>query len=234
MGHQKKKQKKAKRFLGTRLKLTLLSFLALALWFGYKQIESYFIEPEVVFVLGGHEDRERFAAKLAKQNPNLQVWVSSGSPKNYVEKIFKNRGIPNDRIHLDYEAIDTVTNFTTLVDDLEAQGITSVYLVNSDNHMRRARIIGEIVFGSRGITVKPMSVPSNYPPEPIEKSLRDGARAIIWLITGYTGCDILPTLSFATALASQPHDWAFLDRHLSSQSQTDPDRSSLPGSFLSP
>jgi uncharacterized SAM-binding protein YcdF (DUF218 family) len=184
--HQKK-QKTAKRFLGKRLKLTLLSLIALSLWFGYKQIEHYWIEPEAVFVLGGHEDRERFAAQLAKEHPNLQIWVSSGSPEDYVEKIFKNRGIASDRIHLDYQAIDTVTNFTTLVDDLEARGIKSVYLVTSDSHMRRAIVISEIVFGSRGITVKPIAVPSNSPPEPVEKSLRDGARAIIWLITGYTG-----------------------------------------------
>ncbi|MHC5832359.1 MAG: YdcF family protein, partial [Nostoc sp.] len=34
-----------------------------------------------------------------------------------------------------------------------------------------------------------VAVPSENPPESIEKSIRDGARAILWLATGYTGVD---------------------------------------------
>ena len=142
---------------------------------------------EAIFVLGGHADRERFAAKLAKEYPDLPIWVSSGSPRRYVQKIFKKAGISPERLHLDYNARDTVTNFTSLADQLKAQGIDSVYLVTSDNHMRRARLVGEIIFGSRGIVIKPVTVPSQSPPEPLEKSLRDGFRAILWIITGSTG-----------------------------------------------
>jgi hypothetical protein len=56
--------------------------------------------------------------------------------------------------------------------------------------MRRARVIGEIVFGSRGIIMKPLAVPSGRKPEPIEKSLRDGVRAILWVTTGHTGATL--------------------------------------------
>ncbi|MCZ0904957.1 YdcF family protein, partial [Microcoleus sp. HI-ES] len=98
-------------------------------------------------------------------------------------------GIESDRLHLDYRAVDTVTNFTTLVDELKAQGIESVYLITSDDHMRRAQIIGEIVLGSRGISFKPVAVPSGRTPEPVQKAVRDGARAILWLTTGYTGAN---------------------------------------------
>ncbi|WP_198648934.1 YdcF family protein, partial [Cyanothece sp. BG0011] len=118
--------------------------------------------------------------------------VSSGSPQNYVTKIFTNAGISGDRLHLDYQAKDTVTNFTTLVKELKAQGIDSVYLITSDNHMNRARIIGEIVFGTQGITLKPLSVPSDDSPEPIEKIIRDGGRSFLWLLTGKTGETLLP------------------------------------------
>jgi uncharacterized SAM-binding protein YcdF (DUF218 family) len=167
------------------------SALAVGLWFGYKQLESYWIQPEAVFVLGGHEERERFAAKLAQKHPNLPIWVSSGSPQDYAEKIFAKAGIESDRLHLDYRAKDTVTNFTTIVDELNARGINSVYLVTSESHMPRARLIGQIVFGSRGIVFKPLSVPSDSPPEPLEKCLRDGARAIFWLATGHTGATLI-------------------------------------------
>lgn len=169
----------------------LFPLIAVSLWFGYKQIESYLAEPEAVFVLGGHEERERFAAKLAQRHPDLPIWVSSGSPREYAQRIFAKAGIGSDRLHLDYQAIDTVTNFTTLVDELQAQGIDSVYLITSDNHMRRARLIGEIVFGSRGIVLKPISVPSGSPPESMGKCLRDGARALLWLTTGHTGAALI-------------------------------------------
>ena len=173
-----------------KLRLLFLSAIAVCLWFSYKQVQSYFVQPEALFVLGGHEEREGFAAQLAKKHPDLPIWVSSGSPKEYAQKIFTKAGIKSDRLHLDYQASDTVTNFTSLVDQLKAQGIDSVYLITSENHMPRARLIGEIVFGSRGIILKPVSVPSNSPPESIQKSLRDGARAILWLTTGHTGATI--------------------------------------------
>ncbi len=161
--------------------------MILTLCKGYKQIRNNSLSPEAFLVLGGHEEREKFAATLARQYPDLPIWVSSGSPQDYAKKIFYNRGITGDRLHLDYRANDTVTNFTTLVDELKAQGIDSVYLITSENHMPRARVIGEIVFGSRGIAIEPVAVPSKNPPEPIEKSLRDGARTVLWLTTGHTG-----------------------------------------------
>lgn len=157
--------------------MILLPLLTVGSWWSYKQIQSYLVKPEAILVLGGHEERERFAAHLAAKNPQLPIWVSSGSPSNYVKRIFANAGVNSDRLHLDYKAKDTVTNFTTLVDKLKAQGIDSVYLITSENHMRRARIIGEIVFGSRGIIIKPVAVPSDAPSESWDKCLRDGARA---------------------------------------------------------
>jgi uncharacterized SAM-binding protein YcdF (DUF218 family) len=165
----------------------LITLLTLGIYLGYKQLQSYFVQPEAIFVLGGHEDRERLAAKLALKHPDLPIWVSSGSPQEYVTKIFNNAGVSSDRLHLDYQAKDTVTNFTTLVKELKTQGIDSVYLITSDNHMNRARIIGEIVFGSQGIILKPLAVHSNSSPEPVEKIIRDGGRSVLWLLTGKTG-----------------------------------------------
>ncbi|MCS6813703.1 MAG: YdcF family protein, partial [Cyanobacteria bacterium] len=96
-------------------------------------------------------------------------------------------GIPRDRVHLDYQAVDTVTNFTVMARIFTEQNIHSVYLITSDYHMRRARVIGAIVFGSRNIHIHPVIVPSRRDPEPISKAVRDGLRALVWLFTGYTG-----------------------------------------------
>jgi uncharacterized SAM-binding protein YcdF (DUF218 family) len=166
--------------------------IPLLVWWGYKEAQSQFVQPQAVLVLGGSSarlEREKFTADFAQQHPNIPIWITGGSPKKSTEKVFYKAGIDTKRLHLDYEAVDTVTNFTTLVDDLQARGIKSVYLVTSDYHMRRASVIGEIVLGSRGINIKPVSVPSEYPVEPIQKSVRDGARALIWIATGYTGAE---------------------------------------------
>jgi uncharacterized SAM-binding protein YcdF (DUF218 family) len=156
-------------------------------WIGYRELENTWIQPQAIFVLGGEEERELFAAKFAHQHPNLPVWISGGAPQGYAKKVFKKAGVSTDNLHLDYRAIDTVTNFTTLVDRFESKGITSVYLVTSDDHMQRARAIGEIVFGSRGIKVKPVTFTSGRPSEPIQKTVRDGFRSLIWLTTGFSG-----------------------------------------------
>jgi uncharacterized SAM-binding protein YcdF (DUF218 family) len=157
------------------------------LWGSYRTIANHFAKPQAIFVLGGSPDREQFAARLAQDYPDLPIWVSSGSNKEYSEWVFEQAGISPDRIHLDYRAVDTLTNFTTLMDELRAKGITSLYLVTSDYHMRRAQWISEVVGGSRGIVFKSVPIPTDQPEEPIVKSIRDSARAIVWTVTGYAG-----------------------------------------------
>lgn len=186
-------------FIGTssyqqRKKRSFLWFcpiLLISLFFAYKELQSALVQPNDIFVLGGLEKREFEAAKLARNQPELQIWVSSGSPKEYVyPEIYDKAGIKRDRVHLDYVAQDTVTNFTALVDRLQLAGVESVYLMTSENHMLRARIVGEIVFGSRGIILKPRAVKSEGKPEPFYKTVRDGGRAFLWLFTGKTGVSL--------------------------------------------
>lgn len=164
--------------------------LPILLWFGYKEMKSQWEQPQAILVLGGSTQREKFAAEFAFLHPDIPIWISSGSPKGYAERVFDNAGIDQSRLHLDYRAVDTVTNFTTLVDELQARGIKRIYLITSDYHMRRAYVIGEIVFGSRGIHLKPVSVPTKHSPEPIVKVIRDGARALLWVTTGQTAANL--------------------------------------------
>lgn len=176
---------------GKSLRFMACIIALFTLW-GYKNVQNQVVQPQAILVLGGSTrllEREKFTAKLAHQHPNIPIWISGGSPPQHTKKIFANAGVDLRRLNLDYEAVDTVTNFTTLVDELQSRGIKSVYLITSDFHMLRACVIGEIVLGSRGINFKPVSVPSKNSPEPIEKSIRDGARAVIWVATGYTGAN---------------------------------------------
>lgn len=175
----------------SRLRPLIYLPLPLLLWLGIRQVARLWVQPEAVLVLGGSStqlERERFAARVARQHPDLPIWVSSGAPNvPYVKRVFAKSGVDPRRLHLDYQAVDTVTNFTTLADDLQNKGIKSVYLITSDYHMRRAWVIGEIVLGSRGILVEPVALPTAQQAEPWDKTFRDGGRAVLWLITGETG-----------------------------------------------
>jgi uncharacterized SAM-binding protein YcdF (DUF218 family) len=159
-------------------------------------------QKQAIFVLGGATERERFAAKFAQQHSRLPIWVSSGSPEAYARKVFARAGIKKSRVHLDYQAVDTVTNFTSLADEFQYQGISRVYLITSSDHMRRARVIGEIVFASRGIQLKPVPVSNKRTPEPPEKCLRDGIRAILWVNANYTDSSL--SQGDSTMSKSQP------------------------------
>ena len=148
--------------------------------------------PEAILVLGGGQTREPAAAQLAAQNPDLDVWVSSGLNSEQVQQFFIAQNVSLDRVTLDYDATDTVTNFTTLVDNLQAQNIRHIYLVTSDFHMQRSSAIAFWILGSHGIAYPPIIVPSNRPPEPYHKTLRDITRSWLWLLTGRTGSSLDP------------------------------------------
>ncbi len=171
---------------------TLLSLITLIASLTYIRHQQQFLTPPVALVLGGAPERERFAAQFAKAHPTVEIWVSSGSNPEYAQWVFEEARIPVEQWHLDYQAVDTVTNFTTLVDELEARNIEDVYLITSDYHMRRASVVAQIVLGSRGISFKPVAIPTEQVPERPEtvmREVRDGARSILWLVTGKTGSE---------------------------------------------
>jgi len=168
----------------------MLVILPLSLLWGYKKVQTIFVQPQAILVLGGSTkrlEREKFTADFAKKYPNLPIWISGGSPESATKKVFSKAGVNQKRLYLDYRANNTVENFTTLVDDLKKRDIKKLYLVTSDYHMRRATVIGEIVLGSRGIDFKTVSVPSQNNSEPVGKSIRDGVRSIVWVATGLGG-----------------------------------------------
>lgn len=163
---------------------SLVSCLSLNIWL----TRQYYPEPQAIFVLGGNLDRTKLAAQLWQQHPNLKIWVSDYEYLLEKQKEILTSGeVFEDHIVTDSRAVDTVTNFTTLVSRFRKNKIRHLYLVTSDYHMRRSRLIASIVLGSRGIVVTPVPVPSDKPTETLLRALRDGIRSIFWLMTGKTG-----------------------------------------------
>jgi uncharacterized SAM-binding protein YcdF (DUF218 family) len=157
-------------------------------------VSDYRPQRKAILILGGSPNREIYGAMYALKNPNMPIWVSSGSPKEYSQAVFSKAGIKSDRYVLDYRAVDTVTNFTTLVDEFSARQVTDVYVITDAFHMPRAQVIGSVVLGSRGIKMHPVAIPSNLiyadvqyrDKEVPKKSVRDGLRSLVWLFTGTT------------------------------------------------
>lgn len=147
-------------------------------------------QPQGIFLLGGGHGREVAAARFAKSYPELEVWISSGSSPDRAKAIFTEMGISMERVHLDDRATDTVTNFTTMVSVFQEQDIHHVYLLTSEFHMARSRTLATLIFGFHGIIVTPIPIPDGKPSEPWFKIVRDGFRAILWIITGYSGANL--------------------------------------------
>ncbi|WP_010305039.1 YdcF family protein [Synechococcus sp. CB0101] len=141
--------------------------------------------PQMILVLGGDVERERVAAELAERD-GLPVLVSGGSNPEYAHWLFGRRGLDQGRVQLDYRATDTLTNFTSIVEDLRRAKVRHVLLVTSSDHMQRAMLVGRLVAGSRGIGLTPVEVPcgERCTPEGWRKVWGDGARAALWVLTG--------------------------------------------------
>ncbi|KRO94060.1 MAG: hypothetical protein ABR96_04255 [cyanobacterium BACL30 MAG-120619-bin27] len=141
---------------------------------------------QMILVLGGDVAREREAAALAARQ-GLPVVVSGGSNPEYAHWLFEQRqGLPSHQVQLDYRARDTLSNFTSLVDDLRQARIRHALLVTSSDHMDRALLVGRIVAGSRGIhlTPVPVSCADLCQPEGRRKVWGDGLRAAVWVLSG--------------------------------------------------
>lgn len=170
--------------------LTILLLIPVRLAIAYHQSP----QPQAILTLGGWTDRENSAAEIARWYPDLKIWVSSGTPPKLVKPIFQAAGVSESRLYLDYRAVDTVTNFTTLIPEFKKHGIQHLFLITSDFHMPRAKAIATLVLGSQGIAFTPVAVPSNQPQEANIRIIRDITRALLWIFTGRTGASINPAL----------------------------------------
>ena len=149
--------------------------------------------PQLILVLGGDIDREKLGLKMAK-DLNLPIIISGGSNPEYSDWLVEKEGIPFNQVKRDYRAKDTLSNFTSLVDEISLQGINHALLITSEDHVERAMTIGTIVAGSRGIRLTSISVPcaSLCKKEKQKKHYFDLIRSITWITIGKDIKNIIP------------------------------------------
>jgi uncharacterized SAM-binding protein YcdF (DUF218 family) len=137
---------------------------------------------KAIIELGGNNNRLDTALELAKQHPDALIIISSeGYPAGCLAKL-KAAGISKDRFILDYNAWDTVTNFTTTLSIIRKQKIKELYVVTDLFHIPRSKKICETVYFGRG--VKRYYVPHGSDDHK-EILWYDWMRSLIWRTTGY-------------------------------------------------
>ena len=179
-------------WLGLSLLVVLIGFIPVRIAVAFHQVPT----PQAIFVLGGNSERTKFAGEFWLSRKDLDIWVSDFP--QYLDRqkqILKKFNVPSKQLHLDGAATDTVTNFTTLVDDFVDNNLQHIYLITSDYHMRRSRVIASVVLGSRGVVVSPIAVTSSrYQSESLVRVVRDFGRSLLWIFTGRTGASLNPDL----------------------------------------
>ena len=140
---------------------------------------------DAYLVLGGSIRREIYVASLAKQQPDIPILISQGSPDPCVVLIFERDGAPMSRVWLEKCARSTFENFYFSLAILQQWGVRRVQVITSPTHLPRAKWLGQIILGARGMwvdtyTVKEKGIPGNR--ESWFKTSLDVTRALVWAI----------------------------------------------------
>lgn len=164
------------------LLLLLMGVIAIKLAIAQRQAP----EPQAILVLGGGEGREEFAAQFAHKHPHLKIWVSSA---DYLKtsKFFREASISQRQIICEWRAVDTVANFTYNLKHLQSNHIKHIYLITSEDHLPRAKMIASLILGSRGIAFTSVAIPSDKRIESLFllRAITDFFHVLIWIITSY-------------------------------------------------
>jgi uncharacterized SAM-binding protein YcdF (DUF218 family) len=142
-----------------------------------------------ILYLGGGDVRIKSVPEAVELYPNATVFISEWEgARNRILNYLQSKNISLKKIVYNCEATDTVTNFTTMLPELIAYGITDVYILTSDWHMERASWIGWIILGTKGIKIHYFPTYGDTPPKPEStlRTIRDYFRSIIWWYTGIT------------------------------------------------
>jgi vancomycin permeability regulator SanA len=101
--------------------------------------------------LGGSVHRLNKAIETYRQNPGAFIIISSeGGTQQCLDKL-NAAGIPSTDYIFDFNAWDTVTNFTATYDYIRKRGTKTLFVVTDKFHMPRAMAIAKIVYLFTGV-----------------------------------------------------------------------------------
>eukprot|EP00929_Paragymnodinium_shiwhaense_P008438 TRINITY_DN112397_c0_g1_i1.p1 TRINITY_DN112397_c0_g1~~TRINITY_DN112397_c0_g1_i1.p1 ORF type:complete len:253 (+),score=38.17 TRINITY_DN112397_c0_g1_i1:110-760(+) len=141
-----------------------------------------------ILVLGGEPERDDYAVRLAQESCCTTANVYVSSPGEGAKERLAQLATAG-RLRLSFEAVDTVTNFSTMYKQMVEDGVAHVLLVTSPYHMQRGFTLAQIMLAAGGISVEAKPVPGGLevPHESCWKVWRDSLRAWCWRFTGWDG-----------------------------------------------
>ncbi|AFY50084.1 hypothetical protein Nos7524_4325 [Nostoc sp. PCC 7524] len=143
-------------------------------------------EPvDAFFVLGGSIRREIYIAQKARQDPQIPILISHGSPDPCIWLIFQREATDLHNVWLEKCANSTFENFYYGIPILRRWGVHKVKLITSPTHLPRAQWMAQILLGAHGIwveldIVQETGVPGNY--ESSLKTALDITRSLLWAV----------------------------------------------------
>ena len=142
---------------------------------------------DVILELGGNINRLYKVLELAEQYPQAKIVVSSEGGPDRCVAILRGAGITDDRFLFDFNAWDTVTNFTNTLKLIKSFRPKNVYVVTDKFHMKRSMAIANAVFFLSFIKLIPCPYMGSEPHDPENpKYVRDDRfRAWLWRLTGH-------------------------------------------------
>ena len=136
---------------------------------------------DIILQLGGNPARSETGIELAKAYPDAKVVISTG--ESVCQQMYMDAGIDRERLIIDDEAWDTVTNLTHTYKLLKKMNCKSVYVVTDLFHSYRANLITMAVWGCR-IPFYMVPYGTVRRPKDVTYAQGDFLRALLWRLTG--------------------------------------------------
>jgi uncharacterized SAM-binding protein YcdF (DUF218 family) len=137
---------------------------------------------KIILQLGGNVNRLDTGIQVLQQYPDATMIISSELPPEECINKLKSAKISKDRFIFDYQAWDTVTNFTTTLPIIRDMEIGEIYVVSDLFHIPRVQAICESVYLGRGIVKHYVAHGTDNHEEVVWYDL---CRALLWRFTGF-------------------------------------------------
>ena len=142
---------------------------------------------KIIIELGGSLHRLNKAIEIYKQNPDALILISSeGNPRLCVDMLNK-AGIPKDKYIFDFNAWDTVTNFTETYKFIRSKKTKKLFIVTDRFHMKRSMTIAKNVYLFTGVDLIPCESLEGDLNRVESQDLINSCSwiSLIWRLTGY-------------------------------------------------
>jgi len=146
---------------------------------------AFFSMRRLVLVLGGSADRESRCMRVVASE-TCPIWLSGPALTEDCLEVCESQGVDLEYLRVDYRALDTLSNFTSMVPDMKSRGFKQMILVTSQEHETRAKCIASMILPYYNIELSGViAIPgSKEDEEGTLIVLRDIIRTALWLLVG--------------------------------------------------